>query len=181
MRVGAFVAACAVALTGTTEADAGTSHSLIIVPGPVLLNESADFNECIKANIFGGLEIDFAGGSISGCPWSPNTATGWSSWAGGDINVPWAPNPSSGNDASWNASVPANTEFRARVALMDQSGGIGSVGPWVYGGGVKSGHASNSGFGGMIINFQMRSWRATTSSPKPTPVLHTVAGLVYSS
>jgi len=162
----AVAGVCAVALTGATEA-AGAEHYLTIVPGPVLLNESSDINGCIKANIFGGLQLDFSAG-MSTCPWVAN-GTGWSAWAGGDINVPWAPNPGSTAGAQWNATVPANTEFRARVALMDQNGSPVSVGPWVNGGGLQGSSAGNVGFGGMLINFQMRSFRATAASPKPNP------------
>ena len=178
-RMGVVAGVCAVALTGTHDASAGTEHYLTIVPGPVLLNESSDISNCIKANIFGGLQLDFNAG-MSTCPWVAN-GTGWSAWAGGDINVPWAPNPSSIAGAIWNASVPANTEFRARVALMDQNGSPVSVGPWVNGGGVQSGFTGVAGFGGMIINFQMRSFRPSGTSTPATPVLHTVAGQVYSS
>jgi hypothetical protein len=179
-RMGVVAGVCAVALTGTKEASASTEHYLTIVPGPVLLNESADISNCIKANIFGGLQLDFNTG-MGSCPWVSSISTGWSAWAGGDINVPWAPNPGSTASAIWNVTVPANTEFRARVALMDQNGSPASVGSWVNGGGVQEGFAGVAGFGGMILNFQMRSFRAAAGGSSPTPVLHTVAGQVYSS
>ncbi len=67
MRMGAIAGVCALALTGTTEASAGTQHMLTIVPGPVLLNELADVSSCIKANIEGGLQLDFGAGQ-SFCP-----------------------------------------------------------------------------------------------------------------
>jgi hypothetical protein len=171
---------CALALTGgASDAQAGTTHYLTMVPGPLLLNELASINNCITTNTFGGLVLAF-GDNMSTCPWVAN-GVGWSAWAGGDVNVPWAPNPSSGSSAMWNATTPANTEFRARVALMNDAGAPVSVGSWVNGPGLQEGFADNSGFGGMLINFQMRSFRATTTSPRPTPILHTVAGNVYSS
>jgi hypothetical protein len=179
IKLATVAGVCAMALTAAGNAEAGTTHYLTIVPGPTLINKAAEVT-CIKANIFGGLELDIFSGQ-SQCPWANAQAFGWSAWAGGDIALPWAANPSAGSSAIWNVVVPANTEFRARVVLMDQNGGATSVGAWVTGGGLKEGFADQNGFGGMLINFQMRSFRANATSPRPTPVLHTVAGLVYSS
>ncbi len=175
MTMAAIAGTSAMSLVaGVHDASAGTSHWLYTAPGPMLLNkEGPGGPSCIVTNVYGGVQLgSFSCAFIGG-------GTGWSPWNGGDINLPWGPNPSSGNSAVWNATVPVNTEFRARVAFLDENGAVVSIGPFVSGGGQRLSGADVGGFGAMILNFQMRTYRSSLSSPVPTPVLHTVAALVY--
>lgn len=172
-RLGGLASGCAVVLAASTNATASTTIYPTMAPGPLVVNAEG----CIEKNVYGGMRLLQPGAST--CPFSVGGASGWSPWRGGEVNVPWTPNPGGGITAWWTTTVPANTEFRARMVLLTEEGVIASVGNWVNGGGGKVGGTDRLGDGPLFINFQMRAFRAATSGPVPTPVLNAVAGEHY--
>lgn len=186
MRIGTLgvgvLAACALLLTGSRGAEASTEHYPLVAPGPLLLNTIGPSGTagCIDKNIMGGLQLGQPVG-MSICPFSVGGASGWSPWRGADINIPYAANPGSSVSALWVSTVPANSELRARVAMLDNNGAVVSVGSFVSGGGTKSGWVDVIGGGIVILNVQMRGFRSGTSGSVPAPILHSVAGQHYAN
>lgn len=183
-RVAITLAGCMLgSLAGVPDAQAGMTAYVTFAPGPLLLNTvgASGTSGCIVTNVFGGIEL----GTTSNCQWGAwenGAQTGWSPWRGGDINIPWASNPGADTTASWNVTLPnGDTQFRARLASMDESGSIAHITGWVNGGGGNWTGVQVAGFGPLILNFQMRAYRATSTGTRYTPVLHVIAGNVYSN